>query len=65
MDSQYSKTPNEPVDILLTDNGRILEVGTDSPKISFIPIKLEHRQSADFILQALKDKNWLNYLTTF
>ena len=59
MQTQFSKLPSGQVQVLLTDNGRLLEIASDSPQVSFFPIRIENRESAGFAIKAIQEKNWV------
>jgi hypothetical protein len=59
METQFTKLPDGTVNILLTDSGRLLEISSDSPQVSFFPIKLDNRSACDFLLRSLREKKWI------
>src|SRR5208283_4762983 len=59
METQFMKLPSGQVNVLLTDSGRVLEISSDSPQVSFFPIKIENRESSNFLIQCLRERKWI------
>ncbi len=59
MNTQFTKLPVGEVNVLMTDSGQVLEISSDSPQVSFSPMRIENRESSNFLLQCLRGENWI------